>query len=691
MSDENQYADTLREDIRLLSEANGTSMEEAFYARVTDTITGSGEIDALEYFHHRGTQQSGIRVDGWGGDPRNSKQLTLLVIDHADDPDAPTLTGTELNSQFKRPLRFLKAALDEDWRNRLEETAPGFELADMIAARWSSVKKIRLLLLTDRKLSSRVDGREMTEFMERPVSYSVWDVTRLERIESSAMGREDIVVNLDQHGGAIPVLPAHMPDSPYEAYLAALPGPVLASIYDRWEARLLEQNVRVFLQARGNVNKGIRKTIEEDPSMFFAYNNGITATAEAVEIEERDGIPMMTRLTNFQIVNGGQTSASIHAALRSGKDLSKIFVQMKLSIVDAEKAEKIVPDISRYANSQNRIAAADFFSNHPFHVRMEEISRRLYAPAKEGNFTQSRWFYERARGQFADRRSSLTPAQRRKFDLEHPRAQLFTKTDLAKAEMTWRGRPELVSLGAQKNFAHFAHTIGKEWDKRDETFSEEWFRNAISKMIVFRKTERIVSDATGAWYTGGLRANTVCYAIAKLVYDVAEQGQSLDLYLIWNRQSLPEPLIDVLDQYGEVMHAHLLSPPTGGSNPTEWAKKKACVDAAMKTELEFRSDLSGVLIGTAERHQRTAEGRRDQPVVSGIQAQAAVAEIGSAEWLCLRNWVRSSGMRLTPSEDGILEAATRLRLRPLTEAQSAKAMAVIERARSQGYQSPDAG
>ncbi|APX11372.1 AIPR family protein [Tateyamaria omphalii] len=685
MSETDQYAEMLREDVRLLSEANGTSMEEAFFARVTDTITGSGEIDALEYFHHRGTQQSGIRVDGWGGDPKKSKQLTLLVIDHADDPDSPTLTGTELNNQFKRPLRFLKAALDEEWRDRLEETSPGFELADMVAARWASVKKIRLLLLTDRKLSSRVDGREMTEFMERPVSYSVWDVTRLERIESSAMGREDIIVDLEQHGGAIPVLPAHMPNSPYEAYLAALPGPALASIYDRWEARLLEQNVRVFLQARGNVNKGIRKTIEEDPEMFFAYNNGITATADAVEIEQRDGAPMMTRLTNLQIVNGGQTSASIHAALRAGKDLSKTFIQMKLSIVDAEKAEKIVPDISRYANSQNRIAAADFFSNHPFHVRMEEVSRRLYAPAKDGNFTQSRWFYERARGQFADRRSRLTPSQRRKFDLEHPRAQLFTKTDLAKAEMTWRGRPEIVSLGAQKNFAHFAHAIGKEWDKRDEVFSEEWFRNAISKLIIFRKTERIVSDAAGSWYTGGLRANTVCYAIAKLVHDVEERKQSIDLKKIWNEQDVPDELVGVLDQYGEAMHMHLLSPPAGGSNPTEWAKRKACAEAAMKVELEFRSDLSEILIGTAERRERVAEGRKDQRMVDGIQAQATVAEIGSDEWAYLRDWARKSGMRLTPTENGILEAATQLRLRPLSEAQSIKAIAVMERARQLGY------
>jgi len=150
---------------------------------------------------------------------------------------------------------------------------------------------------------------------------------RLERIESSAMGREDIIVDLEKHGGVVPVLSAHMPDSPYESYLAVLPGPTLASIYDRWQARLLEQNVRVFLQARGNVNKGIKKTIEEDPSMFFAYNNGITATAEAVEIEERDGTKVMTRLTNLQIVNGGQTTASIHTALRNKTDLSKTFVQ----------------------------------------------------------------------------------------------------------------------------------------------------------------------------------------------------------------------------------------------------------------------------------------------------------------------------------------------------------------------------
>lgn len=686
MGEASDFPAILREDVRLLSEANGLSMEEAFFQRVSDTITGSGEVDALEYFHHRGSTSSGIRIDGWAGDPRKTKQLTLFVIDHADDQNAPTLTGTELNGLFKRPLRFLKSALDENWRDALEETSPGHELAHMIDLYWASVGKIRLLLITDRKLSSRVDGREMTEFLDRPVSYSVWDITRLERIEGSAMGREDIIVDLDEHGGAVPVLAAHMPNSPYKSYLAALPGATLASIYDRWQARLLEQNVRVFLQARGNVNKGIKKTIEEDPSMFFAYNNGITATAEAVEIEDRDGGPVMTRLTNLQIVNGGQTSASIHAALRNKTDLSKTFVQMKLSIVDAERAEKIVPDISRYANSQNKIAAADFFSNHPFHVRMEEISRRIYAPAKDGAFTQSRWFYERARGQFADRRSRLTIAQRKKFDLEHPRAQLFSKTDLAKAEMTWRMRPEIVCLGAQKNFAHFAHAIGKQWDKNDKAFSEEWFKDAIGKLIIFKKTERIVSDAAGSWYTGGLRAQTVCYAIAKLVRDVTDAGQSLDLRKLWTDQIPPDPLVVVLDRYAQAMHMHLLSPPAGSSNPSEWAKKKLCVDAAMAMDFEFLDPIAGILIDSGEQKTRIREGRKDQKLVDGVKAQADTATLGVAGWTAVRDWVRSTKMRLTPTESGILDAATRVNLKPLSEAQSIKAMAVLDRARESGFE-----
>ena len=265
---------------------------------------------------------------------------------------------------------------------------------------------------------------------------------------------------------------------------------MLAAIYDRWGTRLLEQNVRVFLQHRGKVNKGIRATIENEPNMFFAYNNGITATAEEVAIDDDGGRLLLRRLKNFQIVNGGQTTASIHSAQRGKVDVSQTFVQMKLSVVDPERANRLVPKISEFANSQNRVSAADFFANHPFHVRMEGFSRRIHAPSPDGTFRQSKWFYERARGQYADARGGLTSAQRKKFDLENPRRQLFTKTDLAKFVNVWKERPHEVSLGAQKNFAAFAQRIGQQWETAPDDFNEAWYREAVAKAIVFKATER---------------------------------------------------------------------------------------------------------------------------------------------------------------------------------------------------------
>ena len=305
---------------------------------------------------------------------------------------------------------------------------------------------------------------------------------------------EVIEVDLvNDFGGSLPVLPARQFEGDHESYLAVVPGQVLSEIYDRWGARLLEQNVRVFLQARSKVNRGIRDTLVHEPDMFFAYNNGITATAEDVEISNDGGSLMLCGLRNFQIVNGGQTTASIHAAMRKKVDISQTFIQMKLSVVNADRAVKLVPKISECANSQNRVVASDFFANHPFHVRVEGFSRRIYAPSPDGTFSQSKWFYERARGQFADARGYLTTAQRRKFDIEFPRRQRFNKTDLAKFLNVWEGRPHEVSLGAQKNFAAFARRIGQAWKKRPDDFSEAWYREAIAKAIVFRATERIVS------------------------------------------------------------------------------------------------------------------------------------------------------------------------------------------------------
>ena len=217
----------------------------------------------------------------------------------------------------------------------------------------------------------------------------------------------------------------------YSVYLAILNGEILASLYDEFRDRLLEKNVRSFLQVKGNVNKGIRDTLRVEPDMFLAYNNGISVTAESVKIvRDENGKPSIKSIRDMQIVNGGQTTASIFNARNDRKnsiDLSKVYVQMKLSVIQsAEMMDEIVPRISTFANTQNKVQIADFSANDPFHRRIEELSRTIWAPT-QGGLKPRNWFYERARGQYADMLSRETTTRRKKdYKEEHP---LFTKTD----------------------------------------------------------------------------------------------------------------------------------------------------------------------------------------------------------------------------------------------------------------------
>ena len=416
--------------------------------------------------------------------------------------------------------------------------------------------------------------------------------------------------------------------------------------------------------------------------MFFAYNNGITATAEEVEIGDDRGRLLLRRLKNFQIVNGGQTTASIHVAQRGKVDVSQTFVQMKLSVIDPEYASKLVPKISEFANSQNRVNAADFFANHPFHVRIEGFSRRIYAPSPEGTFRQSKWFYERARGQYADARAGLTPAQRRKFDLENPRRQLFTKTDLAKFLNVWEERPHEVSLGAQKNFAAFARRIGQAWKKTPDDFNEAWYREAVAKAIVFKATERIVSDQP--WYQGGYRANIVAYGIAKAAHDVAKRGRAVDFQDIWRRQAPTPALVEALTKVTEAVHNVLISPEPGISNVTEWAKKQACWNRVGELDVAWPRPFLDDLISTDERRDATRGARREQRVLNGIETQIVVVNAGPAFWADVLEWGSRRGL-LTPTEAGVLRATANRTGRTPTERQCCKAVEVLSKLQSEGY------
>lgn len=682
------FHNDLLQDIHGSADAEGRYLEDAFFDRLCNELVEAGELDTADRAPFASPR--GLRVDGYGGDPTASAGvLSLIVCDFNQSPTVTTLTATDMEAIFKRVSNFLSRSLDKSFREAVEQASPGFGLAELIAARWPSVTKVRLFLVTNRLLSTRVDGRDSGELKGVPVTYSVWDLQRFYNFMATGRAREEMTIDLDaEFGGALPVLPAHLTGADYNAYLAVVPGKQLAAIYDRWGARLLEQNVRVFLQARASVNKGIRTTLETHPDMFFAYNNGITATAEEVTTEVRDGTRVITKLRNLQIVNGGQTTASIHAASRRKDktiDLSKVFVQMKLSIVDAARAVELVPKISEFANSQNRVNAADFFANTPYHIQMEKFSRRIFAPSKDGTFRESKWFYERARGQFHDARALRGPAEQRKFDLEFPKQQVISKTDLAKFLNVWECHPDIVSKGAQKNFALFANAVGKEWAKNSDRFNERYYRHAVAKAIVFQKTEELITEQS--WYQGGYRANVVAYAISKLAYDVKELNQAVDFDSIWKNQDISTAMSEALVTVSEAVHEVLIAPPSGmSSNVTEWAKQQACWSRVQALTVEWPRGFRKEWLNAEEQKEGEKEAVRSQQMLNGIEAQTAVVTAGGPFWRSVWEW----GMEkraLTPREAGILEVAARMSTRQVpSEAQCQIAMEALKKLRREGCQ-----
>jgi hypothetical protein len=680
-NDLGQFHEEFFQDILIGAEADGQFAEDTFFDRFSAELVDAGEIETADRVHFQ--HQRGLRVDGYGGSPVTANGvLSLLLVDYSPTAEVETLTKTDMDAIFKRGANFVEKCSDPAFRNGLEESSPVFGLADMVSSEWEKVTKVRLILMSNRLLSSRIDAVADGAIDDCPLSRSVWDLERLGRYVTSGQGREDLIVDLEaDFGGGIPLLPAHLDGAGYESYLAVIPGRQLAEIYDRWGPRLLEQNVRVFLQARGNVNKGIRVTIENDPQMFFAYNNGVTATAEAIGTNNADGGLVLTRIDNLQIVNGGQTTASIHAALRNKLNLDRVFVQMKLSIVDGDKSEEVVPKISEFANSQNRVNAADFFSNHPYHVRMQEFSRRIFAPAKDGALHDSKWFYERARGQYQDARGKLTKSGHKKFEAEYPKKQTFTKTDLAKYLAVWECKPDVVSKGAQKNFVDFAKAIGTDWDKAPDSFNEAYYRTTIAKAVVFRAVEKLVTEQE--WYEGGYRANIVAYAIAKLAFDVKAMGKYVDFASIWGGQALPPALEQALLIATREAHEQLVRPDSRYKNVTEWAKQQACWNRVSEVTIEWPREFEESLVSKA--HQASLEGAavKVQKIDNSIDVQTTVVSAPAETWRQLRAWGTTRNL-LTKKETDILDICGSMPAKIPTDKQCAVALEALRRLHGEG-------
>lgn len=516
---------------------------------------------------------STLRLSGYAIS-EGADQLDLFVSLYFGSDTLETIPDAEVTATAQQCIRFLENTVSGRLAEKIDPSDEAYDLILTVRDCYNELDQVRIFVLTDRQ--SRTKNFKPREIGGKSVLLEVMDIERLFRHVSEGKPRDELVVNFEEAFGApIPCVYVPGTQGEYDYALTAIPGAVLRQLYEKFGSRLLEANVRSFLSQTGKVNKGIRDTLRTTPERFLAYNNGIVVIADELHVgKSSDGGVGISWLKGMQIVNGGQTTASIYFTKRRfpDTDLSAVRVPTKIIVLrskDATAEENLIADISRFANSQNAVRVSDLSANKPFHIELERLAATTYCPDGVG-----RWFYERAAGSYNVMlaREGTTPARLRDLKAAIPSARRVTKTDLAKFAHAWQQRPQLVSLGGQKNYQVFNDEVLA--DGRIPDLSE--FKKLIAMAILFRRADKLIKPAFQ-----GFQANITTYTVAMLSKTV---GDRLSLETVWQQQGLSDQLSRQISQWAKEIN-EALRRTAGDRIVSEWAKKDECWQALSRLSL----------------------------------------------------------------------------------------------------------
>lgn len=606
------------------------------------------------------------RVDAYAFDDYDCS-MSLFIADYSGENEIERLTKTDANTLFERLNTFLDGSSKDKFKYETEISTPAYDLVERLNQLSNVIRKFRFLILTDKEMSENISSFETSQINNIPIEYHIWDIRRLYRVLNTGDGHEPVEIDFTEiTEKGIPCLEASDASTKdFKCYLCVLPGYILADLYDTYGSRLLEGNVRAFLSTKVAVNKNIRKTIlgaeGENKEMFFSYNNGISATATSIAIDNTENGRYITSINNLQIVNGGQTTASLsNARYKDKADLSGIYVQMKLTVIPENNlAQILIPKISKSSNNQSKVSDADFFSNHEFNIRIQQISRRLYAPAVNGQQYETHWFFERSRGQYEQEQAKMTKTEQKKYQMQNPKDQKITKTDLAKIQNSWLGYPYYVSMGAQKNFTKFAEYIVNEWEKSDTKFNDIYYRDTIALAIIFKYIDKMVPRQD--WYDKGYKANIVTYSMAFFHHSLKVQfpGMELNLKYIWEKQRLQEAMKFELTRIAKYIFQYITDETRAISNVTEWCKKEQCWIVLKSKKFLLRNEINECLIDKQDMKKEILDGIKEERENKGIEVQTEVIMKGQDYWERLLSWGKSQKL-LNEIDISFLLAATKI-------------------------------
>lgn len=597
------------EEIRRDSVIENDTPKNIFLNKMSEQLQNMEYIfnPTIYQFYKAGTTHKIMQFDLHAYDEID-KSFILLINDYNDDESLQNLTQTDIDKFSSRMLSFLQETYRGTVYKFIDPSQDAYKLARDLEKQLKkdyvdtdnddSIEKIKLFIVTNKKISKTVKNTKLDDFYNKRVELNVWDIERIYDVISSGKDKEPVIIDFERltKGKGIEYLKADLGNiEDYDAYLSILPGQLLSDMYWEHGSRLLEGNVRAFLSNKGKVNKGIRNTIKKEPSKFFTYNNGIACTAKEVHFSSNG--KYITKIEDLQIINGGQTTASLTTAWNKDKaPLDNIFVPMKLTIIKSDQYDDMIQNISRFANSQNKVTDADLFSNHPFHREFEKMSTKIPAPPKYGENHNTFWYYERSRGKYQQSKFKLnTDSKLKDFERRYPKKQVIVKEDLAKYLMTGIYlRPDWVSKGRAKNMTEFAHKIHEQWVKDRTMFNEKYFKDAISYAILYKFVDNLVANSN--WYLkGGIKLNIVPYTISKIISNLPS-GFMFDLNRIWREQTVYRSFEFEINKVAQLADRFIND--SKGVIATENAKKEDTWKRFKELNLTFSQEFINDLVST---------------------------------------------------------------------------------------------
>ncbi len=594
-----------REMLDESKDENGFVQEQDILRDVLPLMLDSKRVDSEDtsesYFL---AEQGDVKVNSYSVNESGERIQIFLVDEQFIDE---TLENEELlvsqradyEKQFKRAVRFVKMSIskklviqDSDNTKALAahfafpEGLSQFDVIEIFLVTLSATVSFKGVEPQPRSIRYEEDSISVTfesngETIQKEILLlrEVVDLNFLYSVVSSRGNREPLEINFKKtFGYNLEVLKAAEEDK-FRSYLSVLSADTLADLYKRYSSRLLEKNVRSFLQFKGT-NKGIRDTIKNEPERFIAYNNGLTITASKSKIVEHRRVLYIESLSDLQIVNGGQTTASIYFSRKDGFDVSKVRVMAKINIVDeADSIDDLTSKISKYSNTQTRVSDVDLRSRSPELVKLKALSESVTTPKGD------KWFFERAKGEF-NTKVRIAGSNSARLKREYPIERRFTKEQLAKYYTAWGDTPHLVKKGGEKVFRLFIESISLETGRRFLEIDRNFYEKLVSLIIIFRRYEKIYGQ--GKYSMGQLRSAVIPYSLSVLYNysDGSSENGNFNLSLIWKNGGLQEDL----EEYSKsllILVNNLVKKYSASEDYGEYAKKEELWSSIKKSvELE---------------------------------------------------------------------------------------------------------